>query len=264
MGELDKTMGEFDKTVGRNSMRGILYGVGVGPGDPELLTLKAHRLINECQVIAYPAPDDGPSFARSIAKGFIRADHTEIEIVIPMRSERFPAQNVYDSAAEDIARHLKAGRDVVVLCEGDPFFYGSFMYLYERLADRFQCEIVPGVSSLMASASALGRPIAARNDVLTVIPAPLDDEAILARLALGEAIAFIKVGRHFKRIVGLIEQAGLMSSAGYLERVSLENQRILPLDEVEDDIAPYFSIILIYKGAENWIRKLKIGETHNE
>ncbi len=237
-------------------MSGVLYGVGVGPGDPELMTLKAHRLLGECRIVAYPAPDTGVSFARSIAAQYLRDDHVEIPIVIPMKTQRFPAHRVYDEAAVEIGAHLDKGHDVVVLCEGDPFFYGSFMYLFERLAGKYKTEIVPGVSSLMASAAALKRPLAARNDVLTVIPAPLDDEAIMARLEMGEAIAFIKVGRHFSRIQALIEKAGLTRQAGYLERVSLENEKVMALGDVTIDNAPYFSIILIYKGAEDWIGKL--------
>ncbi len=146
-----------------------------------------------------------------------------------------------------------------MLCEGDPFFYGSFMYLFERLADDHPVEIVPGVSSLMASAAALARPLAARNDMLTVIPAPLPDDAISAALERSDAIAFMKVGRHLPRIRALIDAAGLTSAAGYLERVGLPNERILPLAEVEGEDAPYFSIILIYKGAEGWIAKRAIA-----
>ena len=120
-------------------MTGTLYGLGVGPGDPELMTLKAHRLLQACRVVAYPAPDTGPSFARSIAADYLGEDKTEYPIVVPMRVERFPARSVYDQAAEDIAAFLRAGEDVAVLGEGDPFFYGSFMYLYERLPGRFDC-----------------------------------------------------------------------------------------------------------------------------
>ena len=176
-----------------------------------------------------------------------------------MRRVRFPAQAVYDQAASEIAGHLDLGRDVGVLCEGDPFFYGSFMYLYGRLAGKYRIEIVPGVSSLMASAAALGRPIAARNDVLSVIPAPLGDKEISLRLDQGDAIAFIKVGRHFKRVCALIDKAGLTGSAGYLERVSLGNQKVMALGDVSAGEVPYFSMILIYKGAEDWITKLSIG-----
>jgi precorrin-2/cobalt-factor-2 C20-methyltransferase len=239
-------------------MSGVLYGIGVGPGDPELMTLKAHRLLGECKVVAYPAPDDGVSFARSIAASYLRPDQLEIAIIIPMKTVRFPARAVFDEAAIQIASHLDGGRDVAVLCEGDPFFYGSFMYLFERLSDRYEIQIVPGVSSLMASAAALKRPIAARNDVLTIIPAPLDDNAINQRLELGDAIAFIKVGRHFERIRALIDQAGLLSRAGYLERVSGDNEKVLALSDVNAEEVPYFSMILIYKGAENWIGNLPL------
>ncbi len=149
------------------------------------------------------------SFARSIVAQWLTPDMIEIPIVIPMRVERFPAQEIYDQAGEEIAAHLQMGEDVVVLCEGDPFFYGSFMYLFERLSGRFRCEIVPGISSLMASASALQRPLAARNDVLTVIPGPLDSKAMLAQLEACDAAVIIKVGRHFQRICDVIEKAGL-------------------------------------------------------
>ena len=235
--------------------KGVLYGIGVGPGDPELLTLKAHRVLTATKVVAYPAPDDGESFARSIVAGFLNAGQVEIPIVIPMRVERFPAAAIYDEAAERIAGDLAAGEDVVVLCEGDPFFYGSFMYLFERLSDRFTCEIVPGVSSLTASAAALQRPLAARNDVLTVLPGPLPDEVLRARIEASDAVAIIKVGRHFARIRSLIEEMGLMEKAGYLERVTLENQQVLPLSGFDAGKAPYFSMILIYKGAESWVAR---------
>lgn len=242
-------------------MSGTLYGIGVGPGDPELITLKAHRILKACSVVAYPAPDDGESFARSIVSEFLTSDQKEIPIIIPMRVERFPAANVYDEKAKEITVHLSAGEDVVVLCEGDPFFYGSFMYLFERLAGDFNCEIVPGISSLMASAAALQRPLAARNDVLTITPAPLPDEVLFERFNSGDAIAIIKIGRHFARVRNLIEEAGLLYRAGYLERVSLEAQKVMPLSEVGEDKAPYFSMILIYKGAEDWIKSLEMPNT---
>ena len=239
-------------------MSGTLYGIGVGPGDPELLTLKAYRLLKSTRIIAYPAPDDGVSFARSIVDEILTEDHTEIPIIVPMRVERFPAAKVYDEAAGKIADHLDQGEDVVVLCEGDPFFYGSFMYLYERLGERFACEVVPGVSSLMASAAALRRPLAARNDVLTVLPAPLDDARLRRGIEEADAVAIIKISRHFERVRALIETMGLIANAGYLERVSLDNQKVMPLREVAEAPAPYFSMILIYKGAENWIGELDI------
>jgi len=232
--------------------RGTLYGIGVGPGDPELMTLKAHRLIASARILAYPAPDSGTSFARSIAAGAIRADAVEIPMVVPMRVARFPAQDVYAGAAETIARHLAAGEDVAVLCEGDPFFYGSFMYLFARLSTRFPCEIVPGVSSLAACSAALARPLTARNDVLTVMPGPVDDDALRARIEGAEAIAIMKVGRHLPRIRALLDDMGLTARAGYVERASLSEQRVMPLAEAPEG-APYFSMILIYKGNDPWL-----------
>ncbi|GEO85009.1 MULTISPECIES: precorrin-2 C(20)-methyltransferase [Alphaproteobacteria] len=233
-------------------MTGKLYGLGLGPGDPELITLKAHRILTGVPVVAYPAPDTGPSFARQIAAPYLGAHQQEVPIVVPMRVERFPAQEIYDQAAETLSRHLDAGLDVAVLCEGDPFFYGSFMYLFERLSGRYESEIVPGVSSMMAAAAALGRPLAARNDVLSVVPGPLDDEAMRARIDVAGAVAIIKVGRHFARVRALIEAMGLTDCAGYVERVSLAEQRVLPLASVPESVAPYFSMILIYKGGEGW------------
>lgn len=237
-------------------MTGTLYGLGVGPGDPELLTLKAHRILRGTFVIAYPQPDDGPSFARSIVAQYLTAEELEIPIIVPMDVKRDPAQEVYARAAETIAHHLDAGSDVAVLCEGDPFFYGSFMYLFQHLAHRYPCEVVPGVSSLMAASAAWGRPLAARNDVLTIIPAPLPDAEIRARIETSDAVAVMKLGRHFPRVRALLREMGLEGQAGYCERVSLGNEKIMPLNEMGETDAPYFSMILIYKGAEGWVNSL--------
>ena len=164
------------------AVSGKLYGIGVGPGDPELMTLKAVRILAEVPVIAYPAPNSGESSARAIAEKFIPAGRIEIAVRVPMRVGPVPLE-AYERAAEEIATHLEAGRDVAVLCEGDPFFYGSFMYLHDALADRFPTTIVPGVSSLTACAAASGRPLVRRDDVLTIVPATLDDAAIEERLS---------------------------------------------------------------------------------
>ncbi len=239
-------------------MSGKLYGIGVGPGDPDLITVKALRILQDAFVVAYPQPDDGPSFARSIVEQYLTAKQLEIPIIVPMDTKRHPAQSVYDQAAETIAHHLDAGSDVVVLCEGDPFFYGSFMYLHERLAGSYVVEIVPGVSSMMAASSAIGRPLAARNDVLSVVPGPLEDERIRAHIEASDAVAIIKLGRHYSRIRALIETMGLTANAAFVERVSLGNQKLMPLASAPET-APYFSMILIYKGAEKWVLDLPQG-----
>ncbi|HYM03967.1 MAG TPA: precorrin-2 C(20)-methyltransferase [Stellaceae bacterium] len=233
-------------------MSGRVHGLGVGPGDPELITLKALRLLRAAPVVAYPAPEEGPSFARAIVARWLVPSQIEIAIRMPMESARFPAQAVYDRAAADIAAHLAAGRDVAVLCQGDPFFYGSFMYLFGRLAERHTVEVVPGVSSLAACAAAAGWPLAARDDALTVLPATLADDALERRLALADAAAIIKLGRHFAKIRALLDRLGLAANARFVERASLANQRVLPLDRVASDDVPYFSMILVHRRGEAW------------
>ncbi|MEO0386523.1 MAG: precorrin-2 C(20)-methyltransferase [Pseudomonadota bacterium] len=225
-------------------MTGTLWGVGLGPGDPELLTLKAHRLITSATVIAYPAPAGGQSFARAIAAAFIPATAREIAISVPMQTARFPAQAVYDRAAADIAQHLDDGRDVVTLCEGDPFFYGSFMYLYTRLAARYPCVTVPGVTSMTAAAAAAGRPLCARNEELRIVPAPLAEDVLQARLATPGAVAILKVGRHLAKVRRVVERLGRAAGAVYLSHATLPGERVLPLADAPET-APYFSLILL-------------------
>lgn len=226
------------------SAAGTLYGVGVGPGDPDLLTLKAVKIIAQCPVIAYPAADGTDSLARAIAAPHIPAGKTEIAIVTPMVPGRFPANDVYDAYAKEIAVHLSAGRDVAILCEGDPFLYGSFMYLFLRLADDYATQVVPGVSSLAACAAVAGAPLVSRNQVLTVIPGPLDEADLEARLGNSEAAAIMKIGRHLPKVRAVIEKLGRLDRAQYVERATMADQKVMPLSEAPDT-APYFSMILV-------------------
>jgi precorrin-2/cobalt-factor-2 C20-methyltransferase len=233
-------------------MNGSLYGLGVGPGDPELITLKALRLLRASPVVAYPAPEHGDSLARAIVAEHLPGGQTEIAIRMPMLVERFPAQEIYDRAAVEIGGHLEAGRDVAVLCEGDPFFYGSFMYLFGRMAERFPVQVVPGVSSLTACAATSGAALVARNDVLTVIPAPLPPERLRDLLARTDAAAIMKLGRHFAKVRDVLTELGLAKQARYVERATMPNQRLLPLDEVDPDTVPYFSMVLVHRRGEAW------------
>ncbi len=222
-----------------------VWGIGVGPGDPELLTLKALRLIRAADVIAYPAPEEGESFARTIVDRHLPGGQKEIAIRMPLGDGAFPKADIYDSAAASILSEVAAGRRVAVLCEGDPFFYGSFMYLYSRLAGRCEVAVVPGVSSLTACAGASGGPLALRNETLTVLPGPLPEAELKARLAGAEAAAIVKVGRHFTKIRRVIRDLGLEHRAHYVERATLPSERYRPLNELAENTAPYFSMILI-------------------
>ena len=232
-------------------MTGTAHGLGIGPGDPELITLRALDILRSAPVIAYPALADGDSLARAIVAPHLPEGRVEIAIRIPMGQ---PADRIYDTAAGEIALHLEAGRDVAVLCEGDPFFYGSFMYLFARLAEKGHAvRTVPGVSSLTACAAELGAPLAARNDILKVLPAPLDDATLGRELARAQAVAIIKLGRHLPRLRTLIDAAGLTDRARYIERATLPRQRSRPLGALPDDFkAPYFSMILMHARGAAW------------
>jgi precorrin-2/cobalt-factor-2 C20-methyltransferase len=223
---------------------GRLYGLGIGPGDPELLTLKAHRILTSVEAIAYPTLENGKALARAIVADFIRPDQIEIPMPLPFSVER-SAQPYYDIAAEKIAEHLSAGRNVAVLCEGEPMLYGTFMYLCQRLAGRFHTEVVPGISATMASAAMLGTPITYRNDVLSIMPATLDAATLRDRLAVVDAAVIIKLGRHFAKVRAVLDELGLLDRALYIERATQPNQRIVAITEVDPAEVPYWSLILI-------------------
>ena len=231
---------------------GIFYGLGVGPGDPELMTVKAWRILSTVPVIVYLTADGKHSTARDIAKPFLPEDATEIAIDMPMRTEREPAQAAYDEGAARITAELKAGRDVAMLCEGDPFFYGSFMYLFARLADRFKTVVVPGVTSMTAAAARIGRPLAARNDVIKVLPATLAEAKLRHELATASSAAIIKVGRHYPMVRRVLTELSLNEKAVIIENATRETEKIALLKDVIADSLPYFSTILVYAGGEAW------------
>ncbi len=231
---------------------GTLFGVGLGPGAPDLITLRAARLIERADVIAYPTLAGGASFARSIAADLIPSGALEIAMDVPMSVERAPAQAAYDKGASQIVAALKSGQDVVCLCEGDPFFYGSFMYIFARLSNRFRVEVVPGVTSVTACAARAGMPLAARNERLSVLPGPLPAEELHARIAGAESVVIMKVGRHLTKIRAVIDDLGLMERAVYVERATLPQEKVLPLKDAPQE-APYFSMILLTKGADPWL-----------
>lgn len=238
-------------------MSGTLHLVGVGPGDPELLTLKAVRVLGTAPVIAYPTTGEDSALALSIAEQHLNPTADRLPVAIPMRVERGPAQAAYDEAAAAILAHLAAGRDVAWLCEGDPLFYGSAMYLTERVALQAKVSVIPGVTSLTAAAAAIGRPLAARNEQLKVLPAPLPDAVLRPELEATPAAAVIKVGRHFDRIRELLNATGHADSAMVVEHATGARQRITPLAAFGFDERPYFSTILCYRGEEAWASRGK-------
>lgn len=223
---------------------GRLYGLGIGPGDPELLTLKAYRILQQVPVIAYPTLENGKALARSIVADYIQPHQIEIPMPLPFSVER-SSQPYYDQAALQIAQHLTAGQDVAVLCEGDPMLYGTFMYLFNRLANQFHTEVVPGISSTFASAAMLGAPITYRNDVLSIMPATLDAETLRDRLSEVDSAIIIKLGRHFAKVKSVLTDLNLLDRALYIERATQANQQIFDIKTVEPQAVPYWALILI-------------------
>ena len=233
-------------------MAGRLFGVGVGPGDPELVTLKARRVIGAVDVIAYPTAGHGHSVARGIAAPYFRGDQLEAPLTFPVTTGETDhpggyeaaLREFYDLCAAEIARHLDAGRDVAVLCEGDPFFYGSYMYIHDRLAPRYATEVVPGVTSFSAAAAAAGTPLARRDDVLTVLPGTLDPDVLAARMRMSDAAVVLKLSREFDGVRDAAERAGVAERGVYVERASTDRQRVEPLRDVHD-APPYMSLLLV-------------------
>lgn len=224
---------------------GTLYGVGVGPGDPELLTLKAVRIIQAVPVIAYPATPQGNAQARDIAAQWLGRQR-EIPILMPCMLDREPVNHSYDEAGVTLGMELAAGRDVAILCEGDPLFYGSFSYLLQRLADRFRCVIIPGVNSVVAAAAVAGTPLITGNERLTVIPATRRDAVLRQALRDSDSIAILKPGRHRPRILELLRETGRATDAVYVEQATRAEQRIVRcIDDIPATPGPYFALFLV-------------------
>lgn len=229
---------------------GTLYGVGVGPGDPELLTLKAVRILQSVPVVAYPATPQGSAQARDIAAQWLDGKR-EIAIAMPCMLDRGPVNEGYDEAAIAIAEELTAGRDVAVLCEGDPLFYGSFSYLLQRLGDRFPCVVIPGINSVSAAAAAAAIPLITGEQRLTVIPATAGDQVLRRTLLDSDSVAILKPGRHRPRLLDLLRETGRSDDVIYIEQASRTGQRIIEsFDEIPATPGPYFALFLVVR-AEN-------------
>ncbi len=234
-------------------MSGRLYGVGVGPGDPELVTLKAARLIREADVVAYHSGTAGRSIARTIVADLISPDATEELLIYPVTTGATDhplgyygaIEDFYDESAERLGKHLDAGRTVVVLAEGDPLFYSSYSYLHDRLAERYRCEIVPGVTSVSAASAAVAVPISRHEDTFTVLPGTMAVPELARRLADGGGAAIMKLGRTFEGVRDALRQAGRLDEAWYVERASTGRERRLRVSEVDAGAVPYFSMVVV-------------------
>jgi len=233
--------------------RGVLWGVGLGPGDPELVTVKAARVIGEAQVVAYHSARHGRSIARSIAEPYLRSGQIEEHLMYPVTTETADHPGGYDGALEEfyqaaadrIAAHLNAGRNVALLAEGDPLLYSSYMHMHNRLAQRFDVVIVPGVTSISAATAATATPLVQGDQVLSILPGTLPAQELERRLCDTDAAVVMKLGRSYPAVREALSAAGRLDEAYYIERASTNAQRVLPAADVHGADVPYFSLALV-------------------
>ncbi|WP_167109081.1 precorrin-2 C(20)-methyltransferase [Mycobacterium sp. DL592] len=232
---------------------GTVYGVGLGPGDPELVTVKAARIIGAADVVAYHSARHGRSIARGIAEPYLRPGQLEEHLVYPVTTETTDhpggysgaMEDFYREAAERIAAHLDAGRDVALLAEGDPLFYSSYMHMHTRLTARFKAVIIPGVTSVSAASAAIATPLVTGDEVLSVLPGTMPVRELARRLADADAAVVMKLGRTYPQVREALSMAGRLDEAFYVERASTDAQRVLPAGDVDVDSVPYFSIAIV-------------------
>lgn len=234
-------------------MTGKLIGVGVGPGDPELVTLKAIRALERADVVAHFAKNGHAGNGRTIAAGYLRPDIAELALIYPVTTEipkcdakyRDAIGAFYDVSAASVAARLDAGLTVAVVCEGDPLFYGSFMHLHARLASRYPTEVIAGVSGMSGCWSSAGLPIAQGEDVFTVIPGTLPEPELVRRLAEADAIVVMKLGRNLPKVRRALAHTQRLAGAIYVERGTMRDAVTMRLADKPDDDAPYFAVVLV-------------------
>jgi len=233
--------------------QGTLFGVGVGPGDPELITLKAVRILRAARVVAFFAKRGKQGNARSAAEPYLSPEATLLPLHYPYTTElspRDPAyvsamRDFYDSSAARLAEELGAGRDVAVLCEGDPLFYGSYMYLHDRLAKRFRTLVVPGITSFAGCAAGAGIPLVSTDRTFSIVPGTLGESELEARVKSGDALAIIKLGRNLSKVRRVLERVGRLGEATYFERGTTSEALVMPLSEKRDDQSIYFALVIV-------------------
>ncbi|WP_010546349.1 precorrin-2 C(20)-methyltransferase [Sphingomonas elodea] len=232
---------------------GTIHGVGLGPGDPDLLSVRADRLVRGARHVAYFRKAGRPGQARRIAEGMLRADAIELPMEYPVTTEipvSDPRYNAclsafYATCTERLLALARAGEDVVVLCEGDPFFYGSFMHLHSRLSGQVPVAVVPGITGMAGAWNATGQPITWGDDVLTIAMATLPEAELVRRIRDTDALVVMKIGRNLAKLRRAVAEAGREDEAWLVEHAAMPEQRVTPLAQATS-VTPYFSILLIH------------------
>ncbi|MEL6807476.1 MAG: precorrin-2 C(20)-methyltransferase [Pseudomonadota bacterium] len=233
---------------------GTVYGVGLGPGDPDLLSVRADRLVRRARHIAFFRKAGRPGQARTLANDLLPAHATEHPMEYPVTTEiplSDPAYNetlstFYAECTKRLRALTDAGEDVVVLCEGDPFFYGSFMHLYARLKDDVPTHVVPAITGMSGAWTATGAPITWGDDILTVLMGTLDEDTLTRNMGNADALVVMKIGRNIDKVRRALRAAGRYDDAWLIEYATMPNQTVQKLAEAEGKVTPYFSIIVVH------------------
>ena len=233
---------------------GIIYGVGVGPGDPELISLKAYNLLKKAKYIAYFKKKNKDGISYNIVKQFLRKNVLEIQMDYPITTEisfqgieyKQTLSQFYENCCNEILSISNRNNDIIVLCEGDPFFYGSFMHLYTRLLDKNIIKVIPGITGMSAAWTASKFPITWGDDILTVIMGTMSENEIVKRIKKNDAIVIMKIGKNYEKICKVLKKLNLFDDAFLIENASMSNERVRKLINVQELILPYFSIILLH------------------
>ena len=233
---------------------GTVYGVGLGPGDPDLMSVKADRLVRGARHVAFFRKAGRPGRARGIVEGMLRPDAVEYPMEYPVTTEipfsdpRY--NNMLSAFYADCTAHLRAlaetGESPVVLCEGDPFFYGSFMHLYTRLRAEVPVHVVPAITGMSAAWTATRLPITWGDDVLSVVMATLPEDVLEARFREADALVVMKIGRNMSKVRRALQAAGKFDRAWLVECASMSEECVMTLGQAEGRQVPYFSIVLVH------------------
>lgn len=233
---------------------GVIHGVGLGPGDPELMSVRADRVVRGARHVAYFRKAGRSGRARRIVEGMLRPDAVELAMEYPVTTEipvSDPRYNACLSAfyadwTERLLALSRAGEEVAVLCEGDPFFYGSFMHLHERLRERAPIVVIPAITGMSAAWTATGRPMTWGDDVMSVLMATLPEDALAEGMARADALVVMKLGRNLDKARRALRRAGKEDRAWLVEYASMDGQKVTPLAESALVVAPYFSLIVVH------------------
>lgn len=234
---------------------GIIYGIGLGPGDPDLMTIKSASILKLSKYIFFFKKKSNESRALSIVKDIIRKDAIQIALEYPVTTEIDPTHkeykiklnNFYEESITKMSHILNKPSNICLICEGDPFFYGSFIHIFDRLKKRFKIEIIPGVTGMSGAWSAIKIPMVSGKEIMTVLMGTLSEEKLKLHVKKSDGLVIMKIGNNFKKIFKVLKNENLLDSSYLISDATTKKEKIFKLNEIGVETVPYFSIILIKK-----------------